>query len=341
VLIKRAFIFFVFALSSQMVLAQQGGPYRKISNTNRAPIRSFLNMFSLSISSGYGTTFFSHEISGVGLIQKGPDSLFIFDNTYVITGPISTGYNNWFNNPQAYQQIPVNSNDFILGTDSVPVTYRARGRSIPINASVHFAFDRYRFGIGGSFEVQTVGEFRPNEFKGDLLPFKPDFTVTTISRYYLLIGGEVIRTLRHMLVVDAQVGRYNLSKNNFNPDVIKKGLYFNIGVAFERSLSEYFKVYLRPSYEFKNYTVTIPENGYSVDHSMPAFNINLGVVLKFPDLRKCPVDKCRTQIDHVHGGRQYRSKVHPMWKWQDPDYGQNYPKLIKYKGKNKRKLNPY
>lgn len=298
-------------------------------------------MFSLSVSSGYGATFFSHEISGVGLIQKSADSLFIFDNTYVISGPISTGYNNWFNDPQAHQQIPVNSNDFILGTDSVPITYRAKGNSIPINASVHFGFDRYRFGIGGSFEVQTVGQLNPNELKGDLLPFQPSFTTTTMNRYYLMVGGEVIRTLRHMLVVDAQIGRYNLSKKNFNPDIIKKGIFFNIGVAFERSLSEYFKVYLRPSYEFKGYTVTIPETGYVIDNNMPAFYINLGVVLKFPDLRKCLVDNCRTQIDHVHGGKQYRSKVHPMYKWQDPDYGQNYPKLIKYKGKNKRKINPY
>ena len=324
----------------QVSMAQQG-PRRKVSNTNSAPIRTFLNMFSLSVSTGYGATFFRHDIEGVGIIQKGADSVFIFDNTFLVSNPIATGYNNWFNNPQAHQNISVNPTDFLLGTDSVTVTYRAKGNSVPINASVHFNFDRYRFGIGGSYEFQTVSRFSPNVLKENLLPFKPDFSTTTMSRFYITAGGEVIRTLRHMLVVDVQIGRYNLSKKHFNPDVIKKGIFLNLGLVFERSLSEYFRVFIRPSYEFKNYTVTIPETSFEINNNMPAFYVNLGVVLKFPDKRKCNVNKCRTQINHLHGAKEYRSKVHPMWKWQDPDYGQNYPKLIKYKGKNKRKLNPY
>lgn len=340
-LIKKVFLLIVLVLAMDSAIAQQNGPKRKISNTNSAPIRSFLNMFSLNVSTGYGASFYSHDISDVGIIQKGADSVFIFDNTFVVSDPIQTGYNNWFNNPQAHQNIPLNPGDFLLSTDTVTVTYRAKGHSVPINGSLQFGFDRYRIGIGASYEIQTVSRFSPNVLKNDLLPFKPNFSTTTMSRYYIMFGGEVIRTLRHMLVIDARVGRYNLSKKNFNPDVIKKGIYFNLGVVFERSLSEYFRVYLRPSYEFKSYTVTIPETNYQILNNMPAFYINLGVVLKFPELRKCPVNKCRTQIDHVHGSRQYRSKVHPMWKWQDPDYGQNYPKLIKYKGKNKRKLNPY
>ncbi len=340
-LLKKVFLLIVVVCSLKSAIAQQGEPRRKISNTNSAPIRGFLNMFTLSASTGYGATFFSHDITGVGIIQKSADSVFLFDNTFTVSDPIQTGYNNWFNAPQAHQNVPLNSGDFLLSTDTVTVTYRAKGNSVPINASVHFGFDRFRIGIGGSYEIQTVSKFSPNVLKGDLLPFKANFTTTTMYRYYLMVGGEVIRTLRHMLVIDAQVGRYNLSKKHFNPDVIKKGVYFNLGVVLERSLSEYFRVYLRPSYEFKSYTVTIPETNYQIINNMPAFYVTLGVELKFPELRKCKVNKCRTQINHVHGGRQYRSKVHPMWKWQDPDYGQNYPKLIKYKGKNKRKLNPY
>ena len=47
------------------------------------------------------------------------------------------------------------------------------------------------------------------------------------------------------------------------------------------------------------------------------------------------------QINHAHGNREYRSRMHPIWKKQNPHYGENYPNLIKYKGKNKYKLNPY
>jgi hypothetical protein len=33
--------------------------------------------------------------------------------------------------------------------------------------------------------------------------------------------------------------------------------------------------------------------------------------------------------------------MHPFWKKQNPHYGENYPKLIKEKRKNRKKLNPY
>lgn len=327
-------------LTFQVVFGQTE-PKRKVSNTNYAPVRGFLNKFTLNVSTGYGATFFSHDIEGVGLIQKSEDSIFIFDNTFIITGPISTGYNNWFNDPQANTQIPVNPGDVLVGTDSLTVTYKTKGHSVPIDASIFFNFDRYRFGIGGSYEVQTIGKFRPNVLTDQLTAFSNNFTTTTIGRYYIFLGGEVLRTLRHKIIVDAKVGQYLLSKKHYNLDVIKKGVFFNIGVSFERSLSEYFKVFVRPSYEFKNYTVNIPETGYSVNHNMPAFYVSVGVGLKLPDLKKCPIKNCAAQIDHQHNGNVYRSRVHKMWKWQDPDYGQNYKQLIKYKGKNKKKMNPY
>ena len=46
-------------------------------------------------------------------------------------------------------------------------------------------------------------------------------------------------------------------------------------------------------------------------------------------------------MNHAHGNREYRSQVHPIYKKQNPHYGENHPNLIKYKGKNKYKLNPY
>lgn len=312
-------------------------PRKKVSNTNYAPVRGFLNRFTLNVSTGYGRTFYRHDIEGVGLIQYGEDSVFIFDNTFVVGDSISNAYTNWFNNPIAVQGLPVGSDNLQVGTDSIPVVYRMRGNQIPIDASVHFSFDRYRFGIGGSFELQTVGRFRSSSLPDTLAGFRPDFSSSFMSRYYLLVGGEVLRTLRHAIVVDAKVGRYVFSKKKFNPDVIKRGIFFNIGVAFERSLSEYFKVFIRPSFEFKNYSVTIPETSYSINHSMPAFYVNVGVAMKLPRLKRCPIKNCAAQIDHQHNGNVVRSRMHKIWKWQDPDYGQNFPKLIMYKGFNKSK----
>lgn len=318
----------------------QGNSYG-FSKSQINPFRQFLSKFTVSGSIGYGVTFHSHEITGVGIIQNPNSVPLIFDNTFMVTDSIPVAYRNWVATPVVLRNIPIDTNSFLLGTDSVPVTFSARGMNIPINVSVHYTFDRYRIGGGFSFEPYFIGNYSPNEFKDQLQPFKADFNVSNYLRWYFMLGGEVFHTKRNMIVVDAKVGTYKQQKKHFNPDLIKKGLFFNLGVRFEHSLSEYVKVYLRPSVEFKNYTVTFPESSYSITYNIPAFYTNIGVTWRLSDRNKCPISNCHTQINHHHGRNHYRSRVHPFWKWQDPDYGQNYPKLLKYKGKNKRKINPY
>ncbi|MFN7258430.1 MAG: hypothetical protein ACK5TU_00905, partial [Cyclobacteriaceae bacterium] len=119
------------------------------------------------------------------------------------------------------------------------------------------------------------------------------------------------------------------------------GMYYNLGVTIERDLSEYFKVFARPSFEIKSYVLPIPESGLAIDHSMNAFYINIGVTYRIPELPRCFLKDCHVQINHAHGNREYRSRRHPVYKKQNPGYGENDKTLIKYKGKNKRKLNPY
>jgi hypothetical protein len=154
-----------------------------------------------------------------------------------------------------------------------------------------------------------------------------------------MIGAAVYRYEEYLLIVDANIGGYKLG-NDFEGS-IKKSVYFNLGAAIEREMSEYFRLFVRPSYEFKNYTISIPEGGQSIKHRFNAFYINFGATYRFPEPRRCPIKDCRGQLNHAHGNREYRSRVHPIYKKQNPHYGENYPTLLKYKGKNKKKLNPY
>jgi len=117
-------------------------------------------------------------------------------------------------------------------------------------------------------------------------------------------------------------------------------LFFNLGVTVERDLSEYFRVFARPSFEVKNYGISLPETGLSLKHNLNAFYLNFGVTYRIPELPRCFHRNCQAQINHAHGNREYRSRMHPLWKKQNPGYGENSPTLIKYKGKNKRRINP-
>lgn len=306
-----------------------------------SPFRNFLGKFIVSGSIGYGVTFNSHELQSGGLVQNPGNSPYLFDNTFVVSDPISLGYTNWVTGVATVNAIPVGPSTFLLGLDTANVKFKTKSHSAPINLSVHYTFDRYRIGVGYGFEPYFVGTYSPTTFKENISSFKTTFSSSAYHRWFLLLGGEVLKTKRHIIAVDAKIGTYSLSKKKFNQDQIKKGVFFNLGVRLERSLSEYVQIYLRPSFEFKNYSLTFPESNYEVVHSLPAFYTNIGLTWRLPARKKCRIKNCRTQVHHHHGSNNYRSRVHPFWKWQNPDYGQNYPRLIKYKGKNKKKLNAY
>lgn len=313
---------------------------KKPKNPNGA-FSQFIGGFSLHASTGFGVTFYSHEINGPGILQQKDGNLFLFDNFFVVGDTISAGYTGWVNNAQPASAIPIADENLLLGTDTTAVKYKGTGGSVPISIAVSYTYDRYRFGGGFTYEQSFSAKYYPTVESSNLQPFKPNYVTTSIIRYYGYLGGDVFRSQRHTIAVDAMVGTFKYGKKKFNPNQIKYKLFVNLGVSFERSLSEYFKVFVRPSLEFKSYELTIPGVGYAVNHAAPALYINIGAIIRMPDLNKCPVPQCHSQINHRHGRNIYRSKMHKFWKWQNPNYGQNYPQLIKYKGKNKKKKNPY
>jgi hypothetical protein len=305
------------------------------------PFRSILGRFIVSGSVGYGVTFNSHQLERGGLVQNPGSPPYLFDNTFVVTDTIATGVTNWVNDIRTVSGIPVDTGTFLLGLDSVDLRFKSRTHNIPFDLSIHYNFDRYRIGIGYSFEPYFTGTYKPSSFSDQINSFKTEFNGAVHNRWYILLGGEVLRTKRHIIAIDAKVGTYSLSNKKYNRSQIKKGVFFNLGARFERSLSEYVQVFLRPSFEFKNYTIAIPESGNDILHSMPAFYTSVGLTWRLPARKKCTIKSCQTQVHHHHGRNNYRSRVHPFWKWQNPDYGQNYPRLVKYKGKNKKKINAY
>jgi hypothetical protein len=136
------------------------------------------------------------------------------------------------------------------------------------------------------------------------------------------------------------VGGFKPGKN-FDLSQIKKGVYVNAGVTIEHEFSEYLKAFLRPSFEIKNYTLSLPGSDVTIPHYINAFYVNIGLTYAIPDLPRCFHKECQAQMNHVHGNREYRSRMHKIYKKQNPLYGENYPRLLKYKGRNKKKMNPY
>jgi hypothetical protein len=300
--------------------------------------RNLLSKLHWSLSTGYGGTAFKHELDGFGVIQQ-PDSLpKIFPSGTIFPGsPSNSGYSNWTND------VAVGNATQTAGSvtfDSTRLGFRSKTFSIPLKASVHVEFNRYRIGAGYSFDYTRIGEFKPITFKDQINSYSLDKSSLFMKHYFVMLGAMVYRYNEYALIVDANIGGYSMGKS-FNKGLMKKGIYFNLGVAVEREFSEYFRVFVRPSYEIKGYKLNIPETSESISHKLNAFYINVGVTYRLPELRRCFLKTCHAQLNHAHGNREYRSRRHPFYKKQNPHYGENYPNLIKYKGKNKKKLNPY
>lgn len=306
-----------------------------IERDKQSPFRFLLSKLHFSLSTGYGHTFFRHNLAGFGLLTRTESGSYpyLFRN-----GNTSVSYADWVNDVTG--SADSSAMTFAVSSDTASLGFRSRTLSIPLKGSVHLEFDRYRIGGGYSIEYTRVGDFKPISYGDRLASFQVDQPGFFMKHYFFMAGAKVYKYYSYGVVVDANIGGYRMGRS-WNRALMQKGMYFNLGVSFEKEMSEYFRLFVRPSFEFKNYTMAIPETGLGIHHNLNAFYINIGATYRLPEIRRCFLKTCHAQINHAHGNKEYRSRRHPIWKKQNPHYGENYPTLIKYKGRNKKKLNPY
>lgn len=317
---------------------------------------SFLNKLVFGLSTGVGNTFFSHETTGFGIYQLNGQPPTLFDTqpetVFAVVPPqlfpqgmeAAIRYSNWLTD--ATQSIsPISESTFnpltFQSITTAPYKFRGNGLNVPLKLTVHYEYKQFRFGAGYSYELMLLGSLTGSSaIIPEQYSVTPSSTLGFMSRYFGIIGYSFYRYNKYLATVDANIGNFSPG-TNFNSSLIEKGLYYNLGLTVEREFSEYFKVFARPSIEIKSYSIALPPSGKSIDHAMNALYLNVGVTYRIPDLPKCYHKYCRVQINHAHGNKEYRSRDHKFYEIQNPGYGENDPVLIKYKGKNKRKLNPY
>lgn len=298
-----------------------------------AGLRKLLSKLHFGLSTGYGRPTFRHRLEAFGIIQQ-PDSMPV-----IFTPNNGPRYSNVINRVTTNTSA-VQPGSFTVFGDTAEIGFKSKAFSIPLKATVHVEFSRYRIGGGYSYEFVHLGNFKPLSYENEIRSFESPVNNFFMRKYFAMLGGMVYRYYEYALVVDANIGGYKLGKK-FDNSVIQKGIYFNLGATAEREMSEYLRLFVRPSYEFKNYKITPPEGSSTITHRLNAWYVNVGLTYRFPELRRCFLKDCHAQINHAHGNKEYRSRRHPFWKKQNPHYGENYPTLIKYKGKNKNKLSPY
>ncbi len=305
--------------------------YKDEQGIERSLLRQFLNGFSLTMTTGYGRTFYRHEADEYSLLQKG-NNLYIIENSSLSASGPNSGYSNWITDPQFVEGLFTSPGDVLINTDTATINFKARGTSIPLMLSLHYNINRFRLGAGLAVEYHIFKSHFP-EFDDQFLNNYDQTSETMLqTRFFGTVGARVYDYWDYSFVIDAQFGKHNRGKS-FNKESIDQGLYFNIGVPIEKNLSEYFRLVLRPSYEFSGYTINLPESTSGIKHKSPALYIHAGISLNFPEIPRCPIKSCQTQMKHIHFGREYRGQ--PLPKKQNPGYGENHPELEMYKGRKK------
>jgi hypothetical protein len=324
-------------------MAQQGfNPYKGYwePEIKRSPFRAILNKFSLNVSGGYGATFYKHDLGNSAVLDN--ENQLVILSAYGLSGDSLnySGVVNWLNNPQEVNGsifVDSTTNYAILSPDSGAVAYNGIGSSIPITVSIHLDLDRFRVGAGITYELHGIKRLKPVE--QGAFDYRSNFSTTRYLKYFATFGGMIYNWKGWVYHADLQIGATNYNSDYGN---IAKGMFFNIGVPIEYRLSEYFFFFARPSFEYKRYTVNLPQvqgdlpYATSVSHPQPALFVNFGIRLKFPEVPRCPIKSCKTQMKHVHGNHEYRGQ--PFYKEQNPKIGELYPEFYRLKGKNKRQL---
>lgn len=318
--------------------AYQGWDGNKIRKAS--PIRAFLNNFSLNASLGYGRTFYSHVVNAD--VLETPEKLIMLGEYTVNGNNIDyTGVVDWLNAPSIVTGSTVvgqGTENHILYTDSSEIKYRGSGFNIPINISLHLDIDRFRIGGGIIYELHSLKSLDP--VNQGTYPYVPNFNSTFMFRYFFSLGGKVYHIKGWDYNVDIQIGKVKYG-NQYDKSSLQNGIYFNLGIPIEYELSEYFWILLRPSFDFKSYTMTISQNdggsaaSANFQHNQPAFYLNFGVRMKLPEVKRCPVKSCKTRLKHVHGGREFRGQ--PFYKKQNPKIGELYHPPERNMQKNRRK----
>lgn len=334
----------VLSLCSTLTFGQAFNPYQHSyqgwngEKIKKASVfRAFLNKFSVNANAGYGRTFYNNEINTD--VLETPEKLVMLGEYTIAGGSINyNGITNWLNAPQpdsGVVSLQPNGPGNILYADSAEIKYGGSGFNIPVNLSLHFDIDRFRIGGGIMYEMHRIKQLKP---KGQgTYPYVPNFNSTFMFRYYFTAGAKVYHIKGWDYNVDFQIGKVKYDKQ-YDKSSLQNGIYFNLGLPFEYELSEYFWLVVRPSFDFKSYTMSgsgASAESVSMQINQPAFYLNFGVRMKLPEVKRCPVKSCRTQLKHVHGSREFRGQ--PFYKEQNPKIGELYPELEQYKRKKRSK----
>jgi hypothetical protein len=299
------------------------------AETDRHIIRELCSKITFSLSSGTARHNLSHDLMGIAVYQSdtlGP--LLITTNN---PRPV-TGVSSWISNVKT-RDIPQQAapGEFLTIPDTT-FSFSSRTSGVPYQLQATVKIKKFMVGAGVGIEILRNTVYKQEIPEGQaavppgstnlIRPVSLSKGDVSLSRFYAYAGYDFFRYRKFTLSADAVAGQVYPGRN-FNSTVVSPGFLFGGGLNARYQLSENLGVFVRPSADRKHYTIKSSLINAPVRHDINSTYLNFGISYSIPALPKCYVSACRTQIDHGHGNRHYRSRVHPFFRKQNPGYGEN------------------
>lgn len=286
--------------------------------------RKILNKITLTVASGAGYTFYHHDLENYTVLRRN-------DRLYINPNGTQDYYYRWLNNPARSAVTPSGNDQSTVNADTADLGFRGTASGIPALFSLHYQYDRFRIGGGASFEFHRFRNMEPTLYSASLGSYEESFS-TIFSKYFFTAGVEFYRFYDYHYYFDLYAGKMNYGKG-FNKLLMQGGAFINLGIPIEREFSEYFRFFIRPSYDFKSFKMVLPESSRVIENKNQAFYLNIGFRINYPDLPRCPINSCETQKIHTHRGKTFRGR--PFYKKQNPQIGENYKHSPLFKTRDK------
>jgi len=304
-----------------------------------SPLRQFLNNFNLQLEKGYGFFLYDNELTDVSVVRNPRgDQLFIVPLGEEASSGDIHAYSNWFNDLTPLDVFRIDDDAQVVRTDKAAFVYENNGRINPWTLRLSFSLKKVdklklkttgdrvmsddeflRVGLGisaGSLKFRNSVNYQ--EVDGRIGNFTLPQTEISTTKIFGSLTYNAYTYMDFSLLVDAAGGIWKSKKSDINQDLVTYDPFFNIGLIMEKKVSKYFKLYIRPSFEMRSYSLS--NDFITTNHAFNVFSIDIGALIKYPTYPRNRHGANRVQMEHVFNGRIYRGRS--IFQPQNPRTGQ-------------------
>ena len=301
--------------------------------------RKILNMFNFSIEKDFGYFSYENPLTGVSVVRNPRgDQLFIVPAGEEGGGGPFNAYSNWFNDLTPVDITRIDDDAEVVLTDTTSFVYENSGRINPFTLRLSFSIRKVdkkhlkrtgerifsddelvRIGGGISFgKMKFRNTINTQDVNGRLRSFTLPTTELSTTKMFGSVTYNAYRYGDLSLLLDLSGGVWKTKTSDINQSIVKYDPFFNVGVIFEQKFSKYFKVYIRPSFELRQYSLS--NEFVSTTHKFSIFSISIGALLKYPIYPRNRYKAHRVKMEHVFNGKIYRGRS--IFQRQNPRIGQ-------------------